>query len=137
MTSIITTIETDFDKVVAFVEKEGLALGTEALTILKSVGTSGASQLLTLLKESSIGTAVENAISAVDADGGDLLAAIPTIIADAASAIGTLKGANGSVISGLESFATNLGTALVTEMVADAKAIPDVGALITAVSALL
>ncbi len=137
MTSIVTTIKTDIGKAVAWVEAEFQGVSQEALVILRTLAVSGGSQLLTLLKESSVGTDIEDAITAVKGDSGDLLAALPTIIGDATKAVAAIKAPDGSVIEGLESFAENIATSLVTMMVADAKNIPNVAALITAVSALL
>ena len=134
MTSIITTIETDLSHVATEVENGAIAIGKEALTILKSVGASAWTQLVTLLKESHIGTEVANMISAVQADGGNLEAEIATIITSTTAMIVEFS-KNGGILAEIEKEAVSIATSLVNLIVNDFKANTLVGPLINLVTA--
>lgn len=119
MTSILTTLETDFSKAVAFLKNGAADVGEETLTIIESVGEAAWPQTLALLKESHIGTAVENSLSAVKAAGGDIVKALPTIIANTTTLIAQLKAEGGTVIGGIEDEAEAFATALVADLKTD------------------
>jgi len=134
MTSILTTVETDIGKAVSFIKTEAIEIGEAALTVVENVAKSAWTQTIALVKESHIGTAVLNAISAVEADGGDILAALPTIIADAKNLITELKTEGGSVIGGIEAEAEALASALVNDLKTDFLGNATVAAVASAVT---
>lgn len=116
--SIIETIETDLAKIPALFDTALSDVGTEAKTILSSVANSASSQALALAKETPIGTAIVNSVSAVQASGGNLATAIPTIIANATAAIKALD-KSGSVLVGLETAVAAFAASLVDDIIAD------------------
>lgn len=134
--SIITTIEADFQKVEAAVESAAVAVGAEAKAIIVSVGSSAYHQALILFKETHIGTMIANSVSAVEASGGNLANAMPTIVANVVAGITALdKGS--SVLAGIEAELASFATDLINIIVAGFKANNVVGPLITLASSVL
>ena len=130
MTSIIDTIKADWTKVEAFVASAGEQLGAEVRAILSSVGGSALVQAVALAKETHVGTAILNSVSAVEASGGNIAAALPTIIANTSAAIVVLD-KSGSLLAGLEADVETFATALVNDIVSDFKGNAVAGPLIT------
>ena len=130
--SILSTIETDLAKVPALFKTALADVGAEAKTVLSSVVTSASAQALALAKETPVGTAIVNSLSAVQASGGNLAAAEGTIIANAATAITALD-KTGSVLTGLEAevaaFATSLVAAVIADFTGNAAIAPIIGLL--------
>ncbi len=136
MSTIDETISADWAKVEAFVVSAADQIGAEAKTILTSVGGSALTQALALAKETAVGTAVANSVSAVQASGGNLATALPTIVANTTTAIAALD-KTGSVFSGLESELSTFATALVSAVIDDFKGNAIASPLITLFSAII
>jgi hypothetical protein len=136
VSTIDETISADWAKVEAFVVSAADQIGAEAKTILTSVGGSALTQALALAKETAVGTAVANSVSAVQASGGNLATALPTIVANTTTAIAALD-KTGSVFSGLESELSTFATALVSAVIDDFKGNAIASPLITLFSAII
>ena len=134
--SIITTIEVDFQKVEAAVVSAAVQIGAEAKVIISSVGADAYHQALALFKETHIGTMIANSVSAVEASGGNLAAAMPTIVTNVVAGITALD-KNGSVLAGIEAELEAFATDLINIIVAGFKANNVVGPLITLASSVL
>ncbi len=132
--SILDTISADWTKVEAFVVSAADQIGTEAKTILTSVGGSALTQALALAKESTVGTAIANSVSAVQASGGNLATALPTIVASTTAAITKLD-KTGTLLAGLETDLETFASALVNDIVNDFKGNALAGPLITLLAA--
>ena len=134
--NILTTIETDFQKVEAAVISAVNSLGAEAKIILSSVGTSAWAQAIALFKESHIGASILNSVSAVQASGGNMATALPIVIANTGAAIAALD-KSGNVLTGLEADVQTFATALVSAVIGDFKADAVAGPLISLVSSII
>ena len=134
--SISETISADWAKIEAFVVSAADQIGAEAKTILTSVGGSALTQALSLAKESSVGTAVANSVSAVQASGGNIISALPTIVANVSTAIKALD-KSGTALTGLEAELETFATALVSAIIDDFKGNAIAAPLITLFSAII
>ena len=134
--SLITTIEADFQKVEAFVESAASEIGSEAKSIISSIGSDAYHQALALFKETHIGTMIANIVSAVEASGGNMANAMPTVVSNVVAGIKSLD-ANGSVLGGIEADLTGFATDLIKIIENGFKANNIVGPLIALASSIL
>ena len=136
MSTVGETISADWAKVEAFVVSAADQIGAEAKTILTSVGGSALTQALALAKETSVGSAIANSVSAVEAGGGNIASALPPIVANATNAIKALD-KSGTVLAGLEAELSTFATALVSAIIDDFKGNAIASPLITLFSAII